>query len=74
VTADRALAREVRWPAVGLLAAFLVSGAFTRNPRELGLSATGCVVAIAAASIASAVVFAALRPDRLERAVLQVGG
>jgi signal transduction histidine kinase len=50
VTEDRPLTREIRWPAVGLLAAFLVAGAFTRDPRELGLSVTGCVVAIAAAS------------------------
>jgi signal transduction histidine kinase len=54
VTEDRPLAREIRWPAVGLLAAFLVAGAFTREPRELGLSAVGCVVAIVAASMLSA--------------------
>lgn len=51
MTEDRPLARELRWPAVGLLAAFLVAGAFTRAPQELGLSVAGCVVAIAAASM-----------------------
>jgi signal transduction histidine kinase len=53
VTEDRPLAREIRWPAVGLLAAFLVAGVFTREPRALGLSVAGCVVAIAAASVLS---------------------
>jgi len=51
MTEDRPLAREIRWPAVGLLAAFLVAGALTREPRELKLSAAGAVVAIAAASM-----------------------
>jgi signal transduction histidine kinase len=51
VTEDRPLAREIRWPAVGLLAAFLVAGAFTRAPREPSLSVAGSVVAIAAASL-----------------------
>lgn len=51
MTADRPLAREIRWPAVGVLAAFLVAGAFTREPRDLGLSVTGSVVAIAAAGM-----------------------
>ena len=51
VTEDRPLAREIRWPAVGLLAAFLVAGAFTREPQDLGLSAACCVMAIAAASM-----------------------
>jgi signal transduction histidine kinase len=54
VTADRPLAREIRWPAVGLLAAFLVVGVFMREPRELGLSVLGSAVAIAAASMLSA--------------------
>jgi signal transduction histidine kinase len=54
VTEDRQPGREIRWPAVGLLAAFLVAGAFTREPRELWLSATCCAVAVAAASMLSA--------------------
>jgi signal transduction histidine kinase len=51
VTEPLQLAREIRWPAVGVLAAFLVAGAFTREPHDLELSAAGFVVAIAAASI-----------------------
>ena len=51
MTADRPLAREIRWPAVGLLAAFLIAGVFTRRPQELWLSVASCVVAIAAASM-----------------------
>jgi signal transduction histidine kinase len=50
VTEDRALARELRWPAVALLTAFLIAGVFAREPRNLALSITGAVVAIAAAS------------------------
>ena len=48
---DPTLAREIRWPAVGVLAAFLVAGALMRVPREPGLSVVGGVVAIAAASM-----------------------
>ena len=51
MTEDRPLGRELRWPAVGLLAAFLIAGVFTREPRALGLSVTGGVLAIAAASM-----------------------
>jgi signal transduction histidine kinase len=51
MTADRPLAREIRGPAVGLLAAFLIAGVFTRRPLELGLGVASCVIAIAAASM-----------------------
>jgi signal transduction histidine kinase len=51
VTEDRPLARELRWPGVGLLAAFMVAGAFTRDPRNLVLSLVGSVVAVAAAGV-----------------------
>lgn len=54
VTEDPPLAREIRWPAVGVLAVFLVVGVFTREPRELALSVAGGAVAIAAASMLSA--------------------
>lgn len=53
MTEERPLAREIRWPAVGLLAAFLVAGAFTRDPPSLALSITGSAVAIVAASMLS---------------------
>ena len=48
---ERVLIRDLRWPAVGVLAAFLVAGAFTRHPRDLALSLIGIVVALAAASL-----------------------
>jgi signal transduction histidine kinase len=51
VTEDRSLAREIRWPAVGLLAAFMIAGAFTRQPRSLELSIAGGLLAVAAASV-----------------------
>jgi signal transduction histidine kinase len=41
----------IRWPAVAVLAAFLVAGVFTRHPQELGLSLAGCAVAIVATSM-----------------------
>ena len=47
---ERLLIREIRWPAVGVLAAFLVAGAFTRHPHDLALSLIGIVVALAAGS------------------------
>lgn len=51
MSADRPLAREIRWPAVGLLAAFLIAGMLTRKPPELGLSLASSLVAIAATSM-----------------------
>ena len=51
MTEDRSFARDIRWPAVGALAAFLVAGAFMRHPQDLAASVAGCVVAIAAASM-----------------------
>ena len=51
MTEDRSLSRDIRWPAVGGLAAFLVAGAFMRHPQNLAVSVAGCVVAIAAASM-----------------------
>ncbi|MBV9802577.1 MAG: sensor histidine kinase [Solirubrobacterales bacterium] len=51
MSGDRPLARELRWPGVGLLAAFMVAGALTRDPRDLALSIVGSVVAVAAASM-----------------------
>ncbi|MGO9792163.1 MAG: sensor histidine kinase [Solirubrobacteraceae bacterium] len=47
------LSRDFRWPAVGVLAVFLVAGSFTRHPRDLLLSAVGTFVALAAASMMS---------------------
>ncbi len=49
VTEASPLARDIRWPSVGLLAAFLLAGAFTRHPRDLPLSLAAIAVAIAAA-------------------------
>lgn len=51
MTEDRPLTRALRWPAAGLLAAFMVAGAFTREPRDLALSVIGSGVAVAAASL-----------------------
>jgi signal transduction histidine kinase len=51
VSDERLLIRDVRWPAVGVLAAFLVAGVFTRHPRDLLLSLIGIVVALAAGSL-----------------------
>jgi len=51
VSDERLLIRDIRWPAVGVLAAFLLAGAFTRDPRDLVLSLIGIVVALAAASL-----------------------
>jgi signal transduction histidine kinase len=51
VNDERLLIRDVRWPAVGVLAAFLIAGAFTRHPRELAPSLIGIAVALAAGSL-----------------------
>jgi signal transduction histidine kinase len=51
VSDERLLIRDVRWPAVGVLAAFLLAGAFTRHPHDLALSLIGIVVALAAGSL-----------------------
>jgi signal transduction histidine kinase len=51
VTEARSLARDIRWPAAGLLAVFLVAGAFTRHPRDFALSLAACVLAVAAACL-----------------------
>jgi signal transduction histidine kinase len=53
VSGEPRLSRDIRWPAVGVLAGFLVAGSFTRHPRDLLLSAAGSVVALAAASMMS---------------------
>jgi signal transduction histidine kinase len=50
VTLDRSMPGIVRWCAVGVLAAFLVAGGFTRHPHDLGLTVIGGVVAVVAAS------------------------
>ena len=52
------LVREVRWPTAGVLAGFLVLGAFTRRPPDLALSVIGTVVALGAGSM----VCAGIRP------------
>ena len=54
MTEDRQFARNIRWPAVGALAALLVAGAFTRHPEDLAASVAGCVLAIAAAVLLAA--------------------
>jgi signal transduction histidine kinase len=54
VTEDRSIYASVRWSAVGVLAVFLVAGAFTRHPHELAVSAAGSVLALAAASLLTA--------------------
>jgi signal transduction histidine kinase len=51
---ERDLTRDIRWPAVGILAVFVVVGAFTRHPQDLAASAVGCTIAIGAASILAA--------------------
>lgn len=51
MTEDRPLAREIRWPAVGVLTAFVVAGALMRDPPEPGLCVIGGVVAVGAASL-----------------------
>jgi signal transduction histidine kinase len=53
LSAEQQLTRGIRWPAIGVLAVFLVAGSFTRHPRDLLLSAVGTVVALAAASLTS---------------------
>jgi signal transduction histidine kinase len=51
VTDARPLVREIRWPAVVVLAGFLIAGAFMRHPRDLALSVVGCAIAIVAAGL-----------------------
>ena len=51
MTEDRPLGREIRWPAVGVLTAFVVAGALMRDPPEPGLCVIGGVVAVSAASL-----------------------
>jgi len=51
VTEDRPFGRELRWPAVGVLTAFVVAGALMRDPPEPGLCVIGGVVAVGAASL-----------------------
>jgi signal transduction histidine kinase len=51
VSEERLLIRDVRWPAIGVLGAFLIAGAFTRNPRDLAISLIGIAVALLAGSL-----------------------
>jgi signal transduction histidine kinase len=62
VSDDQRLAAAVRLVLIGLLAAFLITGAFTRSPHNLLLSVIGIVVALPAA--------AAMIPSRPRQAVL----
>lgn len=51
---QRPLIREVRWPATGLLAAFVIVGVLTHTSRNIGMAVVGALVAILAGSLVAA--------------------